>query len=241
MQTKFEQKMTLRATDVDVNANWRPSAILLNLQEIAEDHAVVMGCGREYLGKKNIAWVLTRLHLKMIHYPKLYETIKLCTWPAKPTKMFFVRHSMFFDDQNNELGASTSLWVLFDLKERFLCRSSALGKDYPYDLSHGIALKEPRKIKMPEDMPLAQKRTVSYSDMDMNGHMNNAKYADWVCELFDSNTLQTKTIADLKINYIAEAYMGQSIDLYKKMQDDIFYICGKIGDKVIFDSTVKWC
>ena len=51
-------------------------------------------------------------------------------------------------------------------------------------------------------------RTVAYSEVDMNRHLNNAKYADWVCELFDSETLKKDSIRDFRINFIAEAYMG---------------------------------
>ena len=74
----------------------------------------------------------------------------------------------------------------------------------------------------------------------MNRHLNNAKYADWVCELFDSETLKKDSIRDFRINFIAEAYMGQTVDLYRRDIDGISYICGKTGDKTVFDASVIW-
>ncbi len=241
MDTKLEQLYTLRALDVDTKGKWRPSAILTRLQEIAEDHAIIAHAGRkELVEQRGMAWMLTRLHLQMKQYPDLTDTIKVVTWPGKPTKLFFVRHSMFFSQTGEELGRATSLWVLFNIKERFLCRTGDIGENYPYDLSHGVALPDPGKIKLPEDMELVATRTVSYSEVDMNGHLNNSKYADWVCELFGIEHLKKAFMDEFRINYIAEAYMGQTVDLYRKEQDGIYYVCGKTDDKTVFDASISW-
>lgn len=239
--TKLEQDYTIRAFDVDIKAKWRPSAILTRMQEIAEDHAILVHAGRkELVAERGMAWMLTRLHLQMKRYPDLTDEIKVVTWPGKPTRLFFVRHTMFFDAQGEELGRATSLWVLFNIKERFLCRTGDIGENYPYDLSHGTALPDPTKIKLPENMERAATRTVAYSEVDMNGHLNNAKYADWICELFDLETLKHDSIRDFRINFIAEAYMGQSVDLFHKEVDGVHYVCGKTGDKTVFDASVIW-
>lgn len=239
--TKLEQAYTIRAYDVDTKAKWRPSAIFTRMQEIAEDHAILVNAGRkELVEERGLAWMLTRLHLEMKRYPDLMDEIKVVTWPGKPTRLFFVRHTMFFDAQGNELGRATSMWVLFNIRERCLSRTGDISENYPYDLSHGIALPEPSKIKLPEDMERAGLRTVSYSEVDMNGHLNNAKYADWICELFDLETLKTQSIKNFRINFVAEAYMGQEVVLYQKEVDGVHYICGKTGDKTVFDASVIW-
>ncbi len=239
--TKLEQEYTIRAYDVDTKSKWRPSAIFTRMQEIAEDHAILAHAGRqELVEERGMAWMLTRLHLQMDRYPDLMDEIKVVTWPGKPTKLFFVRHTMFLDAFGKELGRATSLWVLFNIKERSLCRTGEIGENYPYDLSHGLALPDPTKIRLPEEMPLACTRTVAYSEVDMNGHLNNAKYADWICELFDLDTLKRDSVKDFKINFIAEAYMGQSVDLFHKEAEGIHYVCGKTGDKTVFDASVVW-
>lgn len=239
--TKLEQDYTIRAYDVDTRGKWRPSAILTRMQEIAEDHAIAVHCGRkELVEERGMAWMLTRLHLEMKRYPDLMDDIRVVTWPGKPTHLFFVRHTMFFDAQGEELGRATSLWVLFNIKGRFLCRTGDIGENYPYDLSHGAALPDPGKIKLPDDMELIRTRTVAYSEVDMNSHLNNAKYADWICELFDLDTLRHHSIRDFRINFIAEAYMGQPVDLYRRDADGVSYICGKTEGKTVFDASVIW-
>lgn len=239
--TKLEQEYTVRAYDVDTKSKWRPSAILTRMQEIAEDHAILVNAGRnELVEERGLAWMLTRLHLEMKRYPDLMDEIKVVTWPGKPTRLFFIRHTMFLDAQGQELGRATSLWVLFNIRERSLCRTGDIGENYPYDLSHGIALPDPTKIKLPKDMARVGLRTVSYSEVDMNGHLNNAKYADWICELFDLETLKKHSVKNFKINFVAEAYMGQDVVLYQKEVDGVHYICGKTGEKTVFDASVIW-
>jgi len=99
MITKLEQDYTIRALDVDLKGVWRPSAVLTRMQEIAEDHAIAVGAGRaDLVDEKGLAWMLTRLHLKMTKYPALTENIKVVTWPGKPTKLFFIRHTMFLSE-----------------------------------------------------------------------------------------------------------------------------------------------
>lgn len=241
MITKLEQEYTIRALDVDLKGVWRPSAILTRMQEIAEDHAIAVGAGRaDLVDEKGLAWMLTRLHLKMTKYPALTEHIKVVTWPAKPTKLFFIRHTMFFSEDGEELGRATSLWVLFNIRERYLCRTGEIGENYPYDLAHGVALPEPTKIKMPNDMQHMCSRTVLYSDTDMNGHMNNAKYADWVCELFAPDTLKNDQMSDLRINYIAETYMDDTVDIYCKQVENTFFVCGKRNGDTVFDAAIEW-
>lgn len=138
------------------------------------------------------------------------------------------------------LGRASSQWVLLDINERILRRSNAIGKEYPVDETLKKALVEPEKIKMPEHMELACTRTVLYSDVDMNGHMNNVKYANWICELFSSDVLKTKSMRNLKITYAAEAYLDQKVDLFFGAGETGYFICGKTEGKTVFDGFIEW-
>ena len=99
------------------------------------------------------------------------------------TPLFCAPHHVF-RCTGEDLGRATSLWVLFNIRAVSSAVPGDIGENYPYDLSHGAALPDPGKIKLPDDMELIRTRTVAYSEVDMNSHLNNAKYADWICELF---------------------------------------------------------
>ncbi|MDL2236707.1 hypothetical protein LJC56_02600 [Christensenellaceae bacterium OttesenSCG-928-K19] len=240
MTTRLEREHYLRAADVDINGKWMPSAVFVRMQELAEDHATKVGAGRIYLGETmGLAWVLTRVYLKMYRYPCLGDTITVATWPLKPTKLTFLRHFKMTDSTGDTLGVASSQWVLFDINDRILRRTAIIG-DYPYDPDAPTMLEEPGKIKLPPDMEFKETRKVRYSDVDMNGHMNNTKYLNWICELFPSEHLKTKRIDEIKLNYIAEPYLDQNVDLFYKEADGGWFVCGKTEEKTIFDSFVTW-
>jgi medium-chain acyl-[acyl-carrier-protein] hydrolase len=239
--TKLEQDYYLRALDVDISGRFMPSAILTRMQEIAEDHANLVGVGRvDLVEEKSLAWVLTRLHLEMKKYPKIGQTIKVATWPCPPTKITIARQFSLHDMEGGELGRAATQWVLLDINERAIRRIERVLGSYPHDAAHGVLLPEPKKLFLPPDMELAQTRKVMYSEVDMNKHMNNAKYANWICELFNNEQLTEKQVRVLKINYIAEAYLGQEVEIYTSASGSGTLVCGKTDGKVVFDGYIEW-
>ncbi len=240
MLTKLEQQYTLRAQDVDIKGEWMPSAIFVRMQEIAEDHAAAVGFGRVHIMETlGFAWVLTRLNLKMNRYPKLCDTITAATWPLKPTKLTFLRHFTFTSADDELLGAASSQWILFDIRDRMIRRTSAI-ENYPYDPALAPVMEEPGKIILPDGMESAGTRTVLYSDVDMNAHMNNTKYLNWICESYPASFLTEKRLAGVKINYIAEAYLDQQVELFREDTEAGRYLCGKTEEKTVFDAYVEW-
>ncbi len=240
MLTRLDQEYTLRAQDVDIKGEWMPSAIFTRMQEIAEDHAACVGWGREHIVEKlGCGWVLTRMNLEMERYPGLGEKITVSTWPCKPTKFIFRRQFLFCAQDGSELGKASSQWVLFDIAERMLRRTDAVG-EYPFDPLLPQIVEEPRKLALPADMERAAEREVLYSDVDMNRHMNNTKYLNWICELFPPKILEEKRISRVKINYIAEAQLGQRVELFRSGTEDGCYICGNTDGKTVFDAFVRF-
>lgn len=240
MITKLVQKHYMKAVDVDIKGEWMPSAIFVRMQEIAEAHATAVGLGRvDLVDEHGFAWVLTRMSLRMFAYPRIGDTIQVSTWPLKPTRLTFLRQFQFHDAQGNELGRASSQWILFDINERIIRRPSVLG-DYPYDPQAEALLDEPGKIRLPQDMDEGATRQVMYSEVDMNGHMNNTKYLNWICELYPSEFLRENRMESIKINYIAEPYIDQQVDVLQKETDEGRFVCGRTGDKTVFDAFVTW-
>lgn len=238
-ETRLEEEYRLRALDVDINGQWMPSAIFVRMQETAEAHAEAVGYGRVQIVERGLCWALTRMRLEMDEYPHLSQRVRVITWPLKPTSLVFRRQFRFEDMDGRLLGHASSQWVLLDLNERAIRRTSSLS-DFPYDPQAGRELEEPKKILLPSNMEEAARRAVLYSDVDMNAHMNNSKYLNWICELFDVPFLRENHLRSVSINYISEAYIGEEVCLY--MAEDIggYFICGKTNDRTIFDAQITW-
>ena len=54
---------------------------------------------------------------------------------------------------------------------------------------------------------------VSYSDLDVNGHMNNTRYLDWACDLLPSAFHRDHPLKAATICYMTEALESQQLQL----------------------------
>lgn len=238
---QLTQQVTLRAFESDFSGGlWKPSGILVRMQEIAEDHAIALGYGRrDMVDVSGMVWMLTRLHLEMKKYPKIAQDIVIKTWHGKVERLTFPRYFSFEYPNGEELGCATSDWVLFRLWDRKLMRPSAIP---PTEVDESLLppARSPERIRLPEQMNLAEVRRVRYSDTDMNEHLNNAKYADWICDLFPTQKLLEQRLSELDITYSAEAAVDQEIELKTAEVEGRFYVSGETQDKAVFSAAGRW-
>ena len=239
---QLTQAVTLRAFESDfAGGQWKPSGVLVRMQEIAEDHAIALECGRrDMVDVSGMVWMLTRLHLEMKKYPKIAQEIVVKTWHGKVERLTFPRYFSFEYPNGEQLGCATSDWVLFNIRDRKLMRPSAIPVPYSADETLPISARMPMRIRLPQEMNVAEVRRVRYSDTDMNVHMNNAKYADWICDLFPTDRLLKQRLAELDITYSAEAAMDQMIELKTAEVEGRFYVSGETDGKAVFSATGLW-
>ena len=62
-------------------------------------------------------------------------------------------------------------------------------------------------------MELAGTRRVTYSDVDYNGHMNNTKYPDMLCDFLPDAT--RRRVSGLSLSYLHEAPYGFDLSVYR--------------------------
>ena len=80
-----------------------------------------------------------------------------------------------------------------------------------------------------------------YSDIDGNGHVNNARYGAYVADCLPPE-YQQKTYRDFRINYSKEAVAGQLIQLYGNFdeQNKKIIIAGKQKENTCFEAELYW-
>ena len=63
------------------------------------------------------------------------------------------------------------------------------------------------------------KQVVSYSDVDMLGHTNNAMYMHWAMDAVEYEITSTKPLKEFIINFNRETRAGDSVEIYKIVQE----------------------
>ncbi len=221
--------------DTDVAYRLKPASFMDFCQEIAQLHAESLGFGYDDLQKTRTAWVLSRLHVKFLKYPLWRDEVDFSTWHKGPERLFFLRDFRMTDRDGEPAALATSSWLVLNLDTRRIVRSVDV---CGLDTANGEhAIETPcDKVQMPKDMPavLAGEHVVSYSDVDMNGHTNNARYAVWAMDALGYDFVSANPVREMKINFNHETRPGETVALYVASGGDVRYVEGKVGEQSAF-------
>ena len=215
---KYSQTFTLTDLDVDCFCKLKLSSLLFYAQEVAGKHSALLGADYDTLAQKKLFWAVTRHKVQITRLPSLGETITVETWPMPTTRVAFPRAMAAYDSQGNELFRSISIWVLMDLENRSMVLPGNSGVDVG-GLLTGNELSVPHSI-LPKALCNSTQRTVTYSCLDRNGHMNNTRYLDWVADLLPSSFHREHTPRELLICYASEALEAQVLNLDWELTED---------------------
>lgn len=235
MMKTYDETFTLRPRDCDLNEKWRPSAILETMQDAAGAHSLLLGCGRETLVRQNIVWVLSRLELHMDRYPSVGEQISVHTFPTPTRICFFPRYFIFTDAHGEMIGKAGSLWLLLDLATRRMLPPGEVGKLIPDNKDLSIPMNLPATVGNLQGEEFVTTYQPVYTDLDVNGHVNNTRYADWLC-----NTLGVRLMTEYEperiiLNYNHEVLPDHTVTLRRILRDQQYRLSGTVGDSVAFE------
>jgi acyl-ACP thioesterase len=127
------------------------------------------------------------------------------------TRSAFPRAAVVKNDKGEELYRCTTLWALVNKHTRKLVLPADSGVTFPGCIL-GDELPVPNSFAaLPQGQLSARK--VCFSELDLNGHMNNTKYLDWVNDLLPSQFHKEHAFRDVNICYLSEALEGQTVTL----------------------------
>ena len=218
MEPIYSQKFTVSHIHVDRFGRLTPAAILYFGQEAAGEHCTLLQVDHDTLSHRHLFWAVTRNRVQITRLPQLGETITVETWPMPTTRVAYPRSIVAYDEQGKELFRSISLWVLMDSRTRGMLLPGKSDIVVNGTLT-GTELAPPHAIAT---RPLANtvNRTVGFSLLDRNGHMNNTRYMDWVSDLLPSAFHQEHPVREFTVCYLNEALEGEEIALSYELTPD---------------------
>lgn len=231
MQKKLEpvvkRELALKACDVDVFNRWKISSVLLEGQEMGEIASKEMGFSHREMTDRGNFFILSRAKINVYQYPVFEQKLIAETWTALPKRIIFPRYCVFRNDAGKVMVSISTLWMICDIKTRKLLTEEQSGGPKIPDLDYPEPLEAPGKILLPKDIvPERQLRAVRYSDLDYNGHMNNARYGDWICDLFEIERYRGKGFSEFQINFLSEMSPGDEMEMQLFEDEDHFIVEG---------------
>jgi len=211
MEPLYIQNYKVGSIDVDCFGRMKTSMVLFLAQEIAGEHCVALSVDYDTLAAKRMFWAVTRHRVQITRLPRRGETIRIETWPMPTTRVAYPRSVVAYDEQGQECFRAISLWVLMDLDKRNMILPGKSGITVEGTL-RGMELDTPPGLAS-KDLRCHVSRTVCFTDLDRNGHMNNTRYLDWISDLLPSAFHQNHHPREMTVCYLSEAREGQTLEL----------------------------
>ena len=227
----YEYSFRVDDLSTDRFARLKLSGVLFAAQEAAARHSALLGAGQADLDEKALFWAVTRHKVQITRLPRLGETILVQTWPMPTTKTAYPRAVVALDEEGRELFRVISLWVLMDQAKRALVLPGKSGVLVDGTVRGG-ELTVPHGL-LPKDLAQSTLRTVTYSCLDRNGHMNNTRYLDWVEDLLSSDFHQDHPAVEITLCYASEALGGEQVRLsWALSESGVLQVDGHRGQTV---------
>lgn len=218
----------LRYSDTDFKDDLKLSSLLSLIQESACVSADELGFGYSVLKPKHFGFVILNWHIELFRAVKLGEVFTVHTWPIKPKRLSVFRDFEFYCG-DEKVGVATSRWCLVDLNNfKILNPSCVFDENLTYNEKRSVEVLN-WKIPATHSSECVYSKKATYSDYDHYLHVNNAKYADLLMDVFSPDELVNKYIAYVDINYQTQCKYGEVLEFFKEEQDGFIIVEGRVN------------
>ena len=232
----YREEIHLRAKDVDLYRRLRTSELFRLLQEASIRHTEQLGMGRDKTLDKGILWVLTQQRCEIRRMPEYDEHIVLKSWPGRNMHLLFPRHYSMETAAGEPLLKASAIWCLVDAKSRKVVFPEKYGVQID-GAETGEEIELPRPIRK-LDCTETRVFTVPYSYVDLNGHMNNARYFDLAEDSIPAAAAGEK-LRLVCAEYSNEAHLGEQLRLRWSREDRRCYMEGG-AEKTCFRMLLEY-
>jgi len=224
MQNTYQREYLLRTSDFDEKVHLQPFSVLDLFQCVAGGHAEELGIGFKAMLEQNLLWVVTREKYVVEKQPPMHSAVRVRTWPLKPGSIGFQREYIIETLQGETLVRGSSEWMIIDSRDRKL---QSVKDVYPvFEEGHCTDRALDGRLRRIRNF---EGETGEYiipgrSCLDMNGHVNNAKYANFV---IDSVAMgESESIASLQMDFHKEVMAGEKLRVDSLREDNVILAKG---------------
>ena len=210
MGLTYQMKMKIPFDMSDVNGYIKiPQLILLSLQ-VSGMQSIELGMSDMYiLENYNLVWIITDYDIDVVRLPKFGEEMTIETEALSYNRLFCYRRFTVFDENDVAVIEMMATFVLMDRDSRKVhAVEPKIVAPYEAEFSKKLI----RGPKYPELKDSTSKDYhVRFYDLDMNGHVNNSKYLDWIFEVMGADFLMEHIPRKIHLKYVKEVRPGGQI------------------------------
>jgi acyl-CoA thioesterase FadM len=228
---KHTEHYQVKWHDTDANREVRPSQVLMYMQETAnlqlKSHGIPLDDLRDRHG---LGFILSRISVRIYEPLYAHDEIDVQTWICESRGLSFNRCFRILRS-GTVIADAFSVWALMDIRNRRLLKVNEF--EFGFSGDETLAVDLPRRVHFPVSLPVeeAGERTIRYADIDYNGHMNNTRYPDMLCDFLPN--VFSKRVMGFTLSYLHEATYGHTLKVYRAETENGFLFRTVDGDGTV--------
>ncbi|WP_340111108.1 acyl-[acyl-carrier-protein] thioesterase [Maribellus mangrovi] len=202
------------------------SYLFWQIQDIAWEHAEMLGVGFDNLQEEEQFWVLSRMLIKIDRRPTWGEKFTIETWPTGSDGFLAHRDIRFIDENGKHIIKATTSWLILDAKTKRILRFEDF-RDFPF---HDERVFEDfaGKVKPPKSDETAAFSPVLFNEIDVNQHFNSGRYLERIIDSYDFGFHEDFELKELEINFVKEGVPADNLWVKKQFLDKNNHICSVV-------------
>ena len=242
----YECPLRVEAHDADSAGRLRVSSMFNHIQNGAALHAGRLGVGIAEVIGQGMFWVLSWAKLEFASLPRFGDEFSARTWPKCRQKLFFIRDFLFSGSSGEVFCRATTAWLLVDVKTKKAVSAQRLGEGIPQLEGEHALQCYPERFEIKDEGRRIFTRQVRYSDLDVNRHVNNARFTEFLMDCYPAKHHRNHRISSVAVAFVAEAKEGDELELRlvespENGAGDLIEIANLRSHKPVVQALIAWC
>lgn len=212
-ENHYFREFVFRFGDCETYKRGTVFSIMKLLTELSGEDYENKGLGHSFLLDRGQTFLIARMRLEFNRIPQYSETVVAETWERNVKGPYFYREYDVRGQNGEQIIAGTGMWLLVNPISREILRPAALVGGLPEENPETVGCASCKKLKLNQDLPFLGRRPIYYSDLDSNGHVNNAVYGKIATD-FLPDTLREVPVKAVDITFNMETKLGETLELH---------------------------
>ena len=204
------------------------SFMFYQMQDIAWEHANILGFGYEQLKQDQQFWVLSRLLVRIGRRPEWGEDFSVETWSRGTDGFYGYRDFNFVDSAGYPIIQATSSWLVLDATTKRIVRLSGFDSFPAY--TESVFGENAGKVKSPKSTAEPDFTPVLFNEIDINQHVNSGRYIERIIDSYSFHFHEQYELIEFELNFQKEGMSSDRLAVVKEEITTSEHLCSVVRE-----------
>lgn len=175
----------------------------------------------EFLLSKGYTWMIYKWRVDFSDLPVENEKIKIVTWASEFKRLNAYREFEVYNEKNELIIKASTIFLIVDMNKKRPIR-------IPEEVANAFGIYNKKnfesieRIEVNGDLFSEKEILITDENIDINGHVNNLVYLNWIIESLPSEYIKNYKLESINLIYHREIVNFKDVCV-KNFKDDAIY------------------